>query len=108
MPLYEYACANCGVHTEVMQRIAAPPLASCPHCGGPVHKVLASPALHFKGTGWYVTDYGRRGNGSKAENRTEGKSGGESSAASAADAASGSGKKPKPGSGAGQGLRESF
>lgn len=93
MPLYEYACGSCGAHTEVMQRVGAPPLASCPHCGGPVHKVLAPPALHFKGTGWYVTDYGR-GNGSKAESRTAGKASGETSASSGNDTSSGNGKKP--------------
>jgi putative FmdB family regulatory protein len=65
MPLYEYACDSCGAHTEIMQRVGAPPLAACPTCGGPVHKVLAAPALQFKGSGWYVTDYGRGGNGSR-------------------------------------------
>jgi putative FmdB family regulatory protein len=94
MPLYEYACASCGVHTEVMQRVGAPPLASCPHCGGPVHKVLAPPALQFKGTGWYITDYARGGNGGKAESRTEQKGSSESTPASSGDTASGNGKKP--------------
>lgn len=72
MPLYEYACKSCGAHTEVMQRVGAPPLASCPHCQGPVHKVLAPPALQFKGSGWYITDYARGGNGSsKAKGSSE-------------------------------------
>lgn len=93
MPLYEYACGSCGAHTEVMQRVGAPPLTSCPHCGGPVHKVLAPPALHFKGTGWYVTDYGR-GNGSKAGSGSNGKTSGETASTSTTDASSGNGKKP--------------
>lgn len=71
MPLYEYACGSCGARTEVMQRVGAPPLLACPHCGGQVHKVLAPPALQFRGSGWYVTDYARKGNGSNGDSRTE-------------------------------------
>jgi len=80
MPLYEYACNSCGAHTEVMQKVGAPPLAACPSCGGPVQKVLAPPALQFKGSGWYVTDYGRGGNGSSntaaSDNQTSAGDGG--------------------------------
>lgn len=90
MPLYEYACDSCGSHTEVMQRVGAPPLAACPQCGGPVQKVLAPPALQFKGSGWYITDYARRGNGanggskagSEAPKATEAKGAGPESKAS--------------------------
>lgn len=74
MPLYEYACTSCGERTEVVQKLHAAPLEACPHCGGAVQKVLAPPALQFKGSGWYVTDYGRGGNGRKAASQGEGKS----------------------------------
>lgn len=72
MPLYEYACTSCGEHTELVQKLHAAPLAACPHCGGAVRKVLAPPALQFRGSGWYVTDYGRGGNGTKAASQKDG------------------------------------
>lgn len=90
MPLYEYACGSCGSHTEVMQRVGAPPLAACPQCGGPVQKVLAPPALQFKGSGWYVTDYARRGNGTNGgtEAKSEARKATESKGASSESKAS--------------------
>ena len=60
MPLYEYECAKDGVF-ELMQKFSDPPLSACPKCGGPVEKLLSAPAIQFKGTGWYVTDYARKG-----------------------------------------------
>jgi putative FmdB family regulatory protein len=70
MPLYEYRCARCGQLTEALQRMSEAPLSECPHCGGALERIASAPALHFKGSGWYVNDYGRgRGNDSagKAE-----------------------------------------
>jgi putative FmdB family regulatory protein len=61
MPLYEYECSACGHRFELIQRFADPPAATCTACGqGPVHKLLSAPAVHFKGTGWYVTDYAKK------------------------------------------------
>jgi putative FmdB family regulatory protein len=61
MPLYEYECSQCGHRFELIQRFADPPAETCPACGkGPVHKLLSAPAVHFKGTGWYVTDYAKK------------------------------------------------
>lgn len=71
MPLYEYVCTSCGEHMELLQKLHAAPLAACPHCGGAVRKVLAPPALQFKGSGWYVTDYRRGGNGPKAASQAD-------------------------------------
>ncbi len=62
MPLYEYECRKCGKRTQRIQRVSAVPLAECPLCGGELHRLLGVPALQFKGSGWYVTDYGK-GNG---------------------------------------------
>ncbi|NOZ94605.1 MAG: zinc ribbon domain-containing protein [Acidobacteria bacterium] len=62
MPLYEYECQSCGEHVERIQRVSDAPLSECPKCGGPLRKLLGVPALQFKGSGWYVTDYGH-GNG---------------------------------------------
>lgn len=60
MPLYEYECESCGKRSEVIQKFSDEPLSVCADCGGPVHRLLSSPAIHFKGTGWYVTDYARK------------------------------------------------
>ena len=58
MPLYEYRCENCGHQFEKIQRFSDDPITVCPSCGtGPVVKLLSSPAIQFKGSGWYVTDY---------------------------------------------------
>ncbi|MFB3854784.1 MAG: FmdB family zinc ribbon protein [Vicinamibacterales bacterium] len=67
MPLYEYQCNSCGHRFEMIQRFSDPLAADCPLCGGPVQKLLSAPAIQFKGTGWYITDYARRGNGSSAD-----------------------------------------
>ena len=62
MPLYEYRCDACGHQFEVIQKFSDEPIAICPKCGsGPVAKLLSSPAFQFKGTGWYITDYARKG-----------------------------------------------
>ena len=57
MPLYEYECRKCKARTEVMQKLSDKPLTRCPKCKGRVEKVLSAPAIQFKGSGWYVTDY---------------------------------------------------
>ena len=72
MPLYEYQCPKCG-RFELIQKFAEPPLTACPTCGAPVEKLLSAPAIQFKGTGWYITDYARKGEGKgKGEPKTEG------------------------------------
>jgi putative FmdB family regulatory protein len=63
MPLYEYQCDACGHRFEAIQKFSDPPRDSCPKCGGAVHKLISSPAFQFKGTGWYVTDYAKKGTG---------------------------------------------
>ena len=70
MPIYEYVCGKCGQKTEVIQRIGEAPLKVCPHCGGRLKKAISAPAIQFKGSGWYVTDYARakrEGGGAKSE-----------------------------------------
>ena len=61
MPLYEYECDQNGHRFEVIQKFSDPPITTCPTCGSSVRKLLSSPAIQFKGTGWYVTDYARKG-----------------------------------------------
>ena len=58
MPLYEYECFLCRHRFERIQRVSAEPVTECPACGGAVRRLLGTPALQFKGSGWYVTDYG--------------------------------------------------
>lgn len=71
MPLYEYACEGCGQHFELIRKFSDPPVETCIVCGGPVRKVLSSPAVQFKGTGWYVTDYARKGHASAGRESSE-------------------------------------
>jgi len=63
MPLYEYECFVCHRRFQRIQKVADNPVGACPTCGGGVRRLLGVPALQFKGSGWYVTDYGK-GNGS--------------------------------------------
>jgi putative FmdB family regulatory protein len=69
MPIYEYDCQRCGTF-EVTQRITEKPLGKCPSCKGKVKKLISNTSFQLKGTGWYVTDYARKGqNGdSKSDN----------------------------------------
>jgi putative FmdB family regulatory protein len=73
MPLYEYQCQSCGKRTEVLQRFDDAPLAACPTCGGEVKKLLSAPAVQFKGSGWYVTDYAGKGSAEKSGGESKGK-----------------------------------
>ena len=62
MPLYEYECDACSRRFEVIQKFSDPPVDVCKECGkGPVRRLLSSPAIQFKGSGWYVTDYAQKG-----------------------------------------------
>lgn len=60
MPLYEYRCRQCASVFEFLQKVNDPPVKECPKCGGPLKKVLSPPALQFKGSGFYITDYSRK------------------------------------------------
>jgi len=67
VPLYEYQCKKCKHKFEKIQKFSDPPVKKCPECGGPVEKLLHAPAVQFKGTGWYVTDYGGKSDKPKAD-----------------------------------------
>ena len=75
MPLYEYQCDRDG-RFEVIRKFSDPPLKKCPTCGGPIQRLPSAPAIQFKGTGWYVTDYGGKGKsgGDKSESGDKGES----------------------------------
>lgn len=63
MPLYEYQCDSCDERFERIQKFSDPPVEVCPSCGGTVKKLLSSPAIQFKGSGWYITDYAKKSKG---------------------------------------------
>ena len=65
MPLYEYECDACGRRFERIQKFSDPPISVCPTCGGAVRKLFSSPAIQFKGSGFYITDYAKSGSGSE-------------------------------------------
>jgi putative FmdB family regulatory protein len=75
MPLYEYQCESCGQRFEVIQKFSDPPADMCKKCGkGPVVRLQSSPAIQFKGTGWYITDYAQKGkSGGSGEGKADGK-----------------------------------
>ncbi|HEU5163378.1 MAG TPA: FmdB family zinc ribbon protein [Thermoanaerobaculia bacterium] len=73
MPLYEYQCQECAETHEVIQRMSDPAYTICPACGGALKKLISSPAIQFKGSGFYITDYGK-GNSGPAKSATPAKS----------------------------------
>ena len=75
MPLYEYECINCKERVEIIQRVSDPPYSHCPKCGADMKKLISSPAIQFKGSGFYKTDYASSKPGeSKSETKSESKS----------------------------------
>ena len=60
MPIYEYKCQSCGERYERLQKYSDPPCKKCPHCGGSLKKLISSPAIQFKGSGFYITDYAKK------------------------------------------------
>jgi putative FmdB family regulatory protein len=77
MPIYEYECTKCKSHTEAFQKLSDKPLTKCKKCGGRLEKILSAPAIQFKGSGWYVTDYASKatkGEKSESEHKSDKKS----------------------------------
>ncbi len=66
MPIYEYLCQKCGHKFEKIQKFSDRLIKKCPECGGPVEQTITAPAVQFKGTGWYVTDYANKGGKDKS------------------------------------------
>jgi len=101
MPLYEYQCQSCSHQFEVIQKFSDPLVEVCPVCSGPVVKLLSSPAIQFKGTGWYITDYARKG-GSDA-GKVEKKSSSADKATTTSSGSPSSDTKPASGTGSSSG-----
>jgi putative FmdB family regulatory protein len=100
MPLYEYECEACSHRFEVIRKFSDPPLEQCTKCGGVVRKLLSSPAIQFKGSGWYITDYARKGPaGSTASTGSdESKGSGETSASGSESSSTSKSDTTKPSS----------
>jgi len=71
LPLYEYECPKDGTF-ELVRKFSDEPLEACPTCGGPIEKLASAPAIQFKGSGWYITDYARKSTGGEAAGKKEG------------------------------------
>lgn len=76
MPLYEYQCKKCHHRFERIQKFSDPHVKKCPDCGGAVEQVVSAPAVQFKGSGWYVTDYAKKSSSGTATSSNNGQSGG--------------------------------
>ena len=75
MPLYEYQCPQCGEREEIIQRVSDPPQPRCPKCGTEMKKLISAPAIQFKGSGFYKTDYASKSaSASASETKSESKS----------------------------------
>lgn len=101
MPIYEYHCTKCG-DFEVMQRISDKELRTCPTCRRKVTKLISNTTFHLKGSGWYITDYARKGKGKgeadkKSEPSTESKSGSKSESKSESGTSGSDSKTSKSG-----------
>ncbi len=93
MPLYEYRCEDCGETIEVIQKFSDSPLSPCEDCGGVLERLLSPSAIQFKGSGWYVTDYGKNSHKGSTSKHSSEKSGEEkTTSASDSKSDSGSGK----------------
>ena len=89
MPLYEYQCTKCGHRFDKIQKFSDPILKKCPDCGGKLERLISAPAVQFKGSGWYVTDYAKK-SGASSSPSSDGDS-------AAKDSSKDSGKDPKDG-----------
>jgi len=98
MPLYEYECKKCHHRFERIRKFSDPKIRSCPNCGGPVEQLISAPAVQFKGSGWYVTDYANKPSPASSSSSSDGESSSKSSSegkSSAKDSAAKKEEKPK-------------
>jgi len=101
MPLYEYQCDACSNRFERIQKFSDPPVETCPSCGGAVRKLLSSPAIQFKGTGWYITDYANKSGTSSDSSKSSSSSTPGDSSSSTSSSSPSSNKESGSGGGSG-------
>ena len=92
MPIYEYQCTSCGQKMEALQKFSDPPLECCNSCGGKLKKLLSNSSFVLKGTGWYVTDYARKGKTHESSSKKPSKEAKSESASQAKSSCSGCAK----------------
>jgi len=95
MPIYEYRCGKCKRVHEVLQKMGDKPLKKCSECSGPLEKLISRTSFQLKGTGWYATDYPRKGSGAKSEAGGDTSSSETGSSAAASDASAAKKSKDK-------------
>lgn len=95
VPIYEYECSKCGHRVEVIQKVNDAPVKKCEKCKGKVERLISSPAIQFKGTGWYVTDYGKKSSGPESSKSSK------SETSSSSDSSSSKTKKKEKAGGTG-------
>jgi putative FmdB family regulatory protein len=97
MPLYEYQCAACDKRFEVIQKFSDPQVETCRVCGkGPVQRLMSSPAIQFKGSGWYITDYAKKSSADKGKTGGSDAKGGEGKTDTPAKTENGAAKSDAP------------
>lgn len=95
MPIYEYICESCGQRHEAIQKYSDPLLTKCPKCGGKLKKLISNTSFVLKGTGWYVTDYARKGSSAGADSSKAHKNGKKAETAEKKTGAPASGAGPE-------------
>ena len=94
MPLYEYECESCHHRFERIQKYSDPLVDMCPSCGGVVKKLFSSPAIQFKGTGWYITDYAKKNTSDAGKRASDNAASKDSSSSSSSESSSPSSSTP--------------
>jgi putative FmdB family regulatory protein len=107
MPLYEYKCSACSHRFERWERLTAPSVQACPQCGEPAQRQLGAPALQFKGSGWYVTDYAKGSASAPQSERSESSPSSKDTSTNAADSSSSSSSSSETSSKGGDGPKDS-
>jgi putative FmdB family regulatory protein len=92
MPLYEYQCKKCHQFFERIRKFSDPTIKKCPDCGGPVEQTITAPAVQFKGSGWYVTDYPKK----SSSPASSGNSGSKTESTDKSESTTKKEEKPKP------------
>jgi putative FmdB family regulatory protein len=107
MPLYEYECKKCHHRFERIQKFSDPHVKKCPKCGGPIEQVISAPAVQFKGSGWYVTDYAKKSSTGSASSSSNGDSASGKDSKSKSEDSSKSESSPKADTSKSEGAKKS-
>jgi len=95
VPIYEYRCTKCGHRFEAIQKVSDSHISKCEKCKGKVERLISSPAIQFKGSGWYITDYARKGSSGPSESSDSSEKSSESSSSESPSEKTSAKKKKK-------------